>query len=327
MARIGLMCGVCLVCVLGASVGCSGAAKGDESLTERPAAVKRPSLAAEARDATLMTTYDEVQVPYLGVEVMPLSDQQAQAVNDLEGALHGALLPLDSPHIPAELSASRRFTLITERGPLQVEPSRAVMMSSGASESHIFHVCDIPAGVSELKLGMIAVPYDATLPPEARVRAGQVVDASSASGKRITAYVRTLLDVQIAEARGESSAEEPFEVAELDPAAHIQIVRGRFGGGKTLLVAYAVPRALDEEDISRGHFSGLFLADEGGEAIELVLGGLSFEAARVGDLVDLEGDGVDEARFSVGYYEGNYEFLLYLKGSKHESIRLSGDGA
>jgi hypothetical protein len=314
-------CGVMVACA--SAVGCDGKVKREEvsaqDVTAGASGSGRGSIATSAMDATLVSG---VEAPYLSIERRQLTPAQLAAVERLEGereedAPHSMLLALDSPKVPATLRAPQRFTLITERGPIHTAPSRALVMGTGEQwRAHIFHVCDVPAGVSELKLGMVAVPYDATLPPGAKVRAGQDVDVKSAAGQAITAHVRTMMAQQ---------REDAEQGVALDPAEHIRIVRGKFGGGETLLVTYAVPRSADGEDMEQGYFAGLFLTDDSGASVARVEGAPSFEAVNVSALVDLEGDGVDEVRFWVSYHEEQHEGLLYLKDGERMLMTLAGE--
>jgi hypothetical protein len=319
--------GAMALCVL--ALGCSSGGervKEEDTLTERPP-MARASLAEVVDDAALMTTEDDAAVRYLGIERRPLSEEEREAVFAVEDeeALRRVILPLSSPAIPESARAARRFTLITERGPIHTSSSRGVLMSPGLSEPQLYYVCDIPAGVEQLKLDMLAVPYDATLSAASRVRSGERVAVDSAQGEAITRHVRALLAAQ-QEAANEQADGEPEEAAALDPARHIQIVRGKFGGGGTLLVAYAVPRSEADDPAPLGHFSGMLLTDEGVASIKALLSGQGTERIGLGSLVDLEGDGVDEARFWVSDYEARYESLLYFKGDEHVFAPLSGDG-
>lgn len=173
---------------------------------------------------------------------------------------------------------------------------------------------------------MFAVPYDEALPSGARVRAGQAVAVDSPAGRAITRHVRAELAAQLKATRALNDKDKTTAEA-LKPDEDIQIVRGSFGGDKTLLVTYMVERQPGDGEDWGDCFSGMFLTDDAGEGFVRALEPQRLDVVRVEALVDLDGDGVDEVSFSLSHDYGgvgSYKSLLFLEDGKYRSIALSG---
>lgn len=246
-----------------------------------------------------------------------LDEAQSKALEAAPDEQIDADLPLTTALLPEMAREATRYIVITEAGPVTTEPARAARIERGGL-IHLYHITPLPAGVSA-DGQLVAIVSDAPPSGAAKRRAFVGEDVTAPAMEPIIKLVRE---------RIAASKEDPTAAQRFSPADHVQIMRGSFGQGRTLVVAYAVPFPQDmEAEQSLSHTSGLFFAD--GLGASILDGKVDAPQAKIEleSLVDLEGDGVEEVVYGLGYYEAYYHQVLELTADGPHHTEIAGDGA
>jgi hypothetical protein len=284
-----------------------------------PAAVDAAPDAAKAPDALTISHIRAaiVRDAALHVEIQIDTDEY----NVLDAAPEEqveVVLGLDTPLLPDAEHAPVRYTILTPQGPVVAPPVRGAFVAR-AGVPHIEHVSDLPPGLAGDDKPHVAVLASGPLPATARSRAPELVDVQSEEAAPIVKYVRA----QIAR-----SEEDPSASSSFDPSVHLSIARGRFGGDKTLLVIYSIPFPEGSEgEQMASNTSAMLLCDATCASAQDALSEPTNAFIELEQLVDLEGDGVDEAVYTFGLYEGFARYVFRLKDGAPDAVLLSADGA
>lgn len=226
-----------------------------------------------------------------------------------------ALLPLSTTLLPEADRAPVSYTILTDAGPVTAALTRNAIAARGGVP-HIFHVADLPAGVTDAK-HLIAVLASGPLPSTARSRAAEPATAPLAAP-----IVQRVRD-QLAASKGDPTAKD-----RLKPEEDLSAYRGAFGGGFTQLITYSIayPEGVEDEHME-SKTSGMFFTDDAGTIFREALTEPTTGYIEVEKVVDVEGDGVEEIIYSIAYYEGYFAHILQMKGEQVTSALLTGDGA
>jgi hypothetical protein len=239
------------------------------------------------------------------------AEMEAAHTDEDGGFLEHTVLPKGHPAIPKGWKVGDTWTLIARDGTTTKKVTGFSATFPAGSGTYHFNVELGPAKKSA-KGPAIAIRGEGMTPTLAKPEPLAVdVLGEGALAKIAAALPRKLEPWQRATLRKHPLA-----------AKHVEVLAGRFPGGRTHAIFVHIEADADSED---GDVSELLFAHDDGSiaqhSISPVAGTFTPFA-----IIDLDGDGLDELVYEDAYHEGWYFQLLWWKDDKPKVRTLTGDG-